>query len=235
MKPTAILEAPAPRKGGVVLLHGFASIPGTMWPLAHRLSRNGYATLIPFYPSWRRELDQVVAQLQVQVTTFTEGQKGKPVHFVGHSMGGLIARALIEQARPANLGKLVMLGTPNGGSEIADRLNRNRFLSRALLGSAAPALVTHRDTARIKSLGKIDYPAGVIAGNRALIDGPISRCLPSPHDGKVSVAATHVAGESDHLVLPITHFALPYHPMVQRQVIYFLETGQFRGNLAGQP
>lgn len=233
MSRTAIFDDPAPGKGGVILLHGFASVPGTMWPLAYRLSRKGYATLVPFYPSWRLELDQIISWLQPQIAAFTEKQHDGPVHFIGHSMGGLVARALIQRARPANLGKLVMLGTPNGGSEIADRLNDNRLLSRMILGNAAPALITRRDAKRIAMLGKLDYPAGIIAGNRAMIDGPFSRQLPRPHDGKVSVAATHAEGETDHVVLPLTHSTLPFHRSAQRQTLHFLDHGCFRRSVAG--
>ena len=233
MSQSRITDGPAPQKGGAVLLHGFGSLPGTMWPLTYRLSRLGYATLVPFYPSWRLELTGIVTRLRPQIAAFAEAQEGRPVHFIGHSMGGLIARALIERDRPASLGSLVMLGTPNGGSEIADRFNGNPLLSRMVLGGAAPALITRRDAQRVAALGHVDYPVGVIAGNRALIDGPLARCLPRPHDGKVSVAATHVEGETDHIVLPLTHFALPYHPITQRQVVHFLEHGRFRRSVTG--
>lgn len=210
---------------GVVLLHGFGALPGTMWRLASSLSACGYATLTPFYPSWRMPLDRLADRLSEPIRTFANGLDG-PVHFVGHSMGGLIIRALLHRYRPAQLGRVVMLGTPNGGSELADLLWGNT-LSRFVLGQAGPTLVTRRDERIAECLGVIDFPMGVIAGNRPMVDGPLAKLLPRPHDGKVSVAATHVEGESDHLVLPVTHMLLPFDARVRRQTLHFLQHGEF--------
>lgn len=210
---------------GVVLLHGFAGWPGVMWPLARSLSHEGYRTFLPFYPSWRWPLDRIVGHLAVRVERFA-AQVGGPVHFVGHSMGGLVARALIRQHRPAALSRVVMLGTPNAGSEIADMLTQYR-ISRFILGQAEAALITRRDRRLIEMLGSVDYPVGIIAGSRPLIHTPISSSLPRPHDGKVSVAATHVEGEIAHVVLPLSHAVLPYHPSAQAQVRAFLSSGAF--------
>jgi pimeloyl-ACP methyl ester carboxylesterase len=170
-------------------------------------------------------LESVAVRLQAALADFSDSLDG-PVHFVGHSMGGLIIRALIHRHRPANLGRVVMLGTPNGGSEIADMLAQSR-LSRVVLGNAAPALVTRREDEFATLLGEVDYPAGVIAGNRAMVDGPWARMLPRPHDGKVSVAATHLEDETDHIVLPISHALLPYHREAQRQTQNFICYGCF--------
>lgn len=210
---------------GVVLLHGFAGWPGLMWPLARSLSREGYRPFLPFYPSWRWPLDRIVGHLASRVERFTE-EVGGPVHFVGHSMGGLVARALIQRQRPATLSRVVMLGTPNAGSEIADMLTRYR-VSRFILGQAEAALITRRDRRLIEMLGSVDYPVGVIAGSRPFLHTPVSSSLPRPHDGKVSVAATHVEGETAHIVLPLSHAVLPYHPRAQAQVRAFLSSGEF--------
>lgn len=226
--PPASDGDPAPIRGGVVLLHGFASLPPIMAPMADRLSRAGFRTWAPFYPSWRLGLRQIVDRLAEPLAAFEAGLGGAPLHFVGHSMGGLVARALIERRRPAVPGRLVMLGTPNGGSEIADRLNDGQRLSRLVLGEAAPVLVTHHRDALLADLGRIDYPTGIIAGDRPLMPGPLAHWLPRPHDGKVSVAATHVEGEADHLVLPLGHAALPWHPTARDETLHFLLHGRFR-------
>lgn len=212
-------------RAGVVLLHGFAAFPGVMWPLAWRLRRLGFATLTPYYPSWARALDAHPATLQPQINRFTSHVEG-PLHFVGHSMGGLIIRALLREQRPPSLGRVVLLGTPNAGSEIADVLHTHP-LARHVLGRAGPLLVTARDDGWRKRLGRVDYPLGVIAGDRCARLAPFAHALPLPHDGKVSVAATHVEGESDHLVLPLTHSGLCFDPRIVRPLVRFLETGSF--------
>lgn len=217
---------PAPHRGGVVLLHGFASFPQVMTPLANRLAAAGFRTWAPYYPSRRLDLPGIVARLADPLAAFVEDLDGAPVHFVGHSMGGLIARALIAHRRPPVLGRVVMLGTPNGGSEIADRLN-GPLLSYLVLGEAADALVTHRPPGWEEQLGRIDYPLGIIAGDRPLMPGPLAQWLPRPHDGKVSVAATHVEGESAHLVLPLGHTLLPWNDAARNQTLHFLMHGRF--------
>lgn len=221
-------DSPQPPPGngaGVVLLHGFAAFPGVMWPLARRLRRMGYAVLTPYYPSWLLPLDANIARLEPQVGRFAERLNG-PVHFVGHSMGGLMIRALLARYRPPRLGRVVLLGTPNAGSEIADYFLANPLL-QPVLGQAAPLLVTRRERAWLTRLGKVDYPLGIIAGGRCGRFAPYAHVLPTPHDGKVAVSATHVDGQADHIVLPLTHSGLCFDPRVARPVGRFLEHGRF--------
>lgn len=214
-------------KGSVVLLHGFAGLPGVMQPFAFALRKQGYRTLAPWYDSWRLPLRTIVDRLAPRVAAFASAQPAdEPVHFVCHSMGGLVARALIARQRPAQLGRVVMLGTPSRGSELADLLDRWPA-TRTVLGRAAPALVTARDPELEAVLGRVDYPLGIVAGDRPMMRGLSDRILPAPHDGKVSVASTHVAGESDHIVLPLSHMMLAYHPAAQAQTAAFLENGAF--------
>ena len=212
-------------RGKVVLVHGFANWPASLWPLAYSLRQAGYATLVPFYPSRRLPFDAIVDRLIEPVHRFAARNDG-PLHFIGHSMGGLIIRAMIERQRPEHLGRVVMLGTPNEGSEIADMLHRAR-LSRLCMGNATAALLTQREAELTARLGKVDYPVGVIAGNRPLLNAPLSWPLPKPHDGMVSVASTHVEGETDHLILPLSHARLCWHRTVKSAVCRFLHDGRF--------
>lgn len=199
--------------------------PGAMAPLARHLRRAGYDVLAPWYRSWDLPLATLVEQLTVTVAAFAQSTPG-PLHFVGHSMGGLMARALIHSERPVNLGHVVMLGTPNQGSELADALH-GRGATRLILGKAAAALITRRDAATSERLGGVDYSLGIIAGDRPMFTAIANMFLPHPNDGKVSVAATHLEGESDHIVLPLSHSMLPYHRAARRQVLHFLDTGSF--------
>lgn len=222
-----------PARENVILLHGFGAVPATMWPLGWTFRQAGYRTFIPFYSSWRAPLMQIVDRLSEQVRNFVARREG-PVHFVGHSMGGLIIRALLQNARPDDLGRVVMLGTPNAGSEIADHLAGNRWAS-LILGQARPALVTRREGELIRLLGEVNYPVGVIAGNRCVLGGPLASLLPFPHDGKVSVAATHLIGQASHIVVPVTHTLLPSHGTARRQALHFIRNGHFIDDTVGRP
>lgn len=223
-----VLSSPA---GAVIVLHGFAGVPGMMTPMTRALRARGYRVFSPWYDSWSLPFAAIVDRLAGPVAAFArETPPDEPLHFVGHSMGGLVARALIAHARPERLGRVVMLGTPSHGSELADLLHRWRA-TRPVLGRAAPTLVTARDPGRdpalAAALGPLDYPLGIIAGDRALLPAVSNRILPPPHDGKVSVAATHVAGEADHLILPLGHMMLAWHRAAHAQTATFLATGAF--------
>ncbi len=219
--------------GTVVLLHGFAGFSVMNRPLARRLRREGYRAVEIGYDSWGLSLQRISERLSPQLARVDESCVG-PVHFVAHSMGGLVARALIHRQRPANLGRLVMLGTPNGGSELADFLEC-RPLLRPILGRAAPALVTRRPPAVDALLGAVDYEIGIIAGDRPLVSPKVARLVPAPSDGKVSVASTRLAGARDHIVLPLPHSLLPYHASAHRQILHFLQEGHFLPPIPSTP
>lgn len=209
---------------GVLLLHGISRTALSMRPLERALRGVGYATLNPTYPSRRRSLIELADGLAPLVRSFAASDDG-PLHIVTHSMGGLVARALLGRHRPERLGRVVMLAPPNAGSEIADLLHRNP-LYRRWFGPAGAQLVTRRDEALSSLLGSADFELGVIAGTRSLY--PLgSLLLPRPNDGRVSVAATCLDGMADHLALPVSHPLIVRDREAIRATIAFLRDGQF--------
>lgn len=162
---------------GVLLLHGHGRLGASMALLARAARRARYATLAPSYP-YRRSLGEIVAWLAPRVAAF-EGEFAGPLHIVTHSLGGLVARALIAAHRPQRLGRVVMLAPPNGGSELADLLIRMR-LDRIALGAAGAHLRTGRAMADEVALGQVDYPLGIIAGDRALLPLSLGLLPPPP-------------------------------------------------------
>jgi pimeloyl-ACP methyl ester carboxylesterase len=184
----------------------------------------GFATLNIGYASSSKPLEALVEEIHPAVARFTASLEGS-VHFVGHSMGGLLARVYIATNRPKKLGRVVMLGPPNGGSEIADRL-KNLSVYRAWFGPAGQQLVTRRDAALAALFPPVDYPVGVIAGNRSIY--PIATALlPKPHDGRVSVANTRLDHMADHIVIGTSHPWLASNRLAIAQTIAFLRGGSF--------
>jgi hypothetical protein len=210
-------------QGGVLLLHGHGRFGASMMVMARAARRAGYATLAPNYP-YRRSLEDIADWLAPRVAAFESSFEG-PLHIVTHSLGGLVARISIAAHRPQRLGRVVMLAPPNGGSELADLLFRMK-LARWILGGSGAYLRTDRDPRHEALLGIIDYPVGVIAGDRPLLPLPF-RLLPLPHDGKVSIAATRVAGLADHVTLPVTHTLMVYDRRVIAAAMAFLAEGSF--------
>src|SRR6516225_7724916 len=166
------------RSEGVVLLHGIGRTHRWLWKLERALQQAGFATLNLDYASRKKPLELLAADIDVAVRHFAEETSG-PLHFVGHSMGGLLARVYIAKYRPERLGRVVMLGTPNGGSEIADRLH-DRALYRAYYGPAGQQLTTRLDSA-LTSLPPPDYDVGVIAGNRSIAPVASLFRMPKPN------------------------------------------------------
>jgi pimeloyl-ACP methyl ester carboxylesterase len=210
---------------GVVLLHGISRTARSFRKMQTTLEGSGFATLNLDYASRRKALDALAEDIHPAIELFADGLTGA-VHFVCHSMGGLLARVYLARYRPKRLGRVVMLGTPNSGSEIADRL-KNFGAYRAFFGPAGQQLGTQRSAVDHAMLPPVDYPVGIIAGNRS-IDPVAGRMLPKPHDGRVSVENTKLDGMADHIVMETTHPWLARNGPAIEQTIVFLRDGEFR-------
>ena len=147
-------EAPelgSARCPGVVLLHGIARTSASLKRLERALQANGFATLNIDYASRRKPIAALADDIHPAIARFAEREA--PLHFVAHSMGGLVVRAYIAKYRPDRIGGVVLLGTPNGDSEVADLLRGSR-LYRAFYGPAGLELTT---AARPDALPVVDY------------------------------------------------------------------------------
>jgi pimeloyl-ACP methyl ester carboxylesterase len=214
-------DAPPP---AVVLFHAIARTSRSLGKLDRALQQAGFATLNLDYPSRRKPLDLLAERVHAAVADFAANNPGA-LHFVGHSMGGLLARVYVARHRPTRLGRVVMLGTPNGGSEVADLL-QGLSLYRKFYGPAGLQLTTHLDGV-LRSLPALDYPVGIIAGNGSL--DPISSILvlPRPNDGRVSVQSSRLDGMADHITIRASHSGLLRHRIAIDQTIAFLRDGRF--------
>jgi len=211
------------RSPGVVLLHGIARTSRSLRKVERALQVCGFATLNLDYASRRKPLEALAADIHPQIADFASTRT--QVHFVAHSMGGLLTRVYVAHHRPAALGRVVMLGTPNGGSEVADLLKRLAIF-RAFYGPAGLQLTTVQDAA-LTSLPLPDYAVGIIAGVSA-IDPIASRfILPRPNDGRVSVQSSKLAGMTDHATVKTSHTGLVRHRVAIDQTIAFLREGRF--------
>ncbi len=207
----------------MLLLHGIGLRAVWLAKLARAIHAAGFEVCNLNYPSRQQPLERLVEHLHAQAGDFIAAPGG-PIFFVGHSMGGLLARAYVSRYRPTRLGGLVMLGPPNQGSEIADLLMRN-LAYRRFFGPAGQQLGTGAAVAMRALLGAVDYPLGVIAGDRAT--PPLGWLLPRPNDGKVAVIRTIAPGMTDHITLHVTHTLMLRHPEVLRQTVHFLQHGAF--------
>lgn len=210
--------------GTVVLLHGLGRSTGSMTRLERELAARGFAVHNVGYPSRSATLEELAEALGVEVERCC-ATPGVPVHFVTHSMGGIVLRAFLETHHPENLGRVVMLAPPNAGSEWVDAL-RDSPLFR-LAGPAAEQLGTDPESAPHR-LGPVDFELGVIAGSRSY--NPLgSWLIPGADDGTVGVASARVEGMRDFRVVDTSHTWIVRDREVLEDTIHFLETGAFRG------
>jgi len=211
-------------QSGVVLLHGIACNSAMMLRMQKSLQKRGFKTLNLSYKSRKRTLEQLANDVRGPIQEFADELNGE-IHFVAHSMGGLLTRVLLMKYRPERLGRVVMLGTPNKGSEVADFL-REVNLYRKIYGPAGQQLCTH-DNEILSILPPVDYEVGVIAGSRAINPVTSNFILPQPNDGKVSVESTKLEGMTDHIVIPTSHAWLTQSSKAIAQTTAFLLNGKF--------
>jgi len=231
-KPAAI--SPAAYAGAaeqspevVILLHGLGLNRFAMARLACGLRRDGYRVINLSYDSRRTPLEQLAAGWLPGVLRIHETDTAPRVHFVTHSMGGILLRLHLRDRRPANLGRIVMIAPPNQGSEVADKLRENPFF-RLFTGVNGRRLGTSPESLP-RQLGPLHADLGIIAGNRSL--NPLfSAWIGRPNDGKVAIDSTRLEGMRDHRIFPISHTWLQYRRPVINAVSTYLRDGHFTPN-----
>lgn len=212
----------------VVLLHGLARSAKSMQKMADFLTSAGYAVCNIDYPSTQHDIERLVDEYVLPAIHQCRVDS-QPLHFVTHSMGGIITRQLAQRlSQQANpdfaIGRVVMLSPPNHGSEVVDKLG-GLAPFYWLNGPAGLQLSTGADS-KPNRLGKANFEVGVITGDRS-INWILSTLLPGKDDGKVTVESAKLAGMTAFKVVHATHPFIMRNNAVLKEVLHFLQHGVF--------
>ena len=208
----------------VVLLHGLNRSWRTMDKLAESLQEDGFSTANVDYPSQSASVEGLAPMVVNEGLHQCRQTGATRIHFVTHSIGGILLRYAHNQTPIPDLGRVVMLGPPNQGSEVIDR-TRNWPGIEIISGEAGLQLGTDEESIP-SQLGPVDFELGVIAGT-GTINPFMSAILPEEDDGKVTVARTQVDGMDDFKVVKNSHFTLMTSDEVIANTTQFLRTGRF--------
>lgn len=216
---------PPMRGTTVILLHGLGEGRDSMRPLADHLRSRLDATVVSFgYASVKADIDAHARALATVVGGLPDADC---LRFVGHSLGNLVVRrwmAVADAVDLARTDRMVMLGPPNQGSDLARMIAHVWPLAERAEGAARDLVV---DWPRVApTLALPTCPFGIVAGGRG--DGAgFSPLLPGDDDAVVRVEETRLPGASDFLLLPVRHAAMMQHEAVQRATVEFLHHGRF--------
>lgn len=214
----------------VALLHGLGRQPRSMRRLAHGLEQAGFEPLPIGYPSRTHSITELIGHLRPRLQALGTGR----VHFVGHSLGGILLRALLAEPVPFTIGRFVMVAPPNRGAYVVTRLGRYPMLHRFF---GRPAVELFRDAPWLAGWPVPACEIGVIAGSRGFHPlAPVSWANallnPHAHDGTVELDSTQLPGMRDHIVIAANHTYICDHPETLRLTLAFLKYGSFADRLA---
>ncbi|MGE4488451.1 MAG: esterase/lipase family protein [Kiritimatiellales bacterium] len=214
---------PVPRNETVVLLHGLCRSSRSMNKMARELTTADYTVINVNYPSRSATIEELTDEVfQPLEKKFPEFGK---IHFVTHSMGGILLTEYLQDHTIKNLGNVVMLAPPTRGSEVPDKLGELK-LYQWINGPAGNQLGTGTGSLPLR-LKEPEMELGVIAGDRS-INPILSMLIPGPDDGKVSLARVRNGTETDFVRLHVTHACMMWNRQVIHQTIAFLKTGAFQ-------
>jgi Palmitoyl protein thioesterase len=218
------LSLPSYAQECVVLLHGLVRSSSSMEKLEEKLISEGYAVANIDYPSRKHRIEHLAKTAVENGLDQCKKQQASKIHFVTHSLGGILVRYYLSINTIENLGRTVMLGPPNGGSEVVDKLQHIpgfEFINGPAglqLGTGAQSIPS--------SLGAANFEVGIIAGTRS-INLILSALIPSQDDGKVSIKNAHLDNEKAFISMPVSHPFIMKNDAVISNVINFLKFGKF--------
>lgn len=210
----------------VILVHGFNKDQSDMIHLKKWLERLGYRAITVDLPLTFSAFDQCVSSFQDQISELGACFDYEKIHFVGHSMGGLVIRSFLASNSVPKLGRCVLIATPNQGTKLAD-ISEKVFKPLGQIYKPLKSLTTC--SMNIASPMNDPTPQiGVIAGisNKHFL----GVLLPKINDGRVEVQSAKCEEMIDFVIRPYGHKDIHHQPEIAELIDVFLQTGKFQAS-----
>jgi triacylglycerol lipase len=216
------------QKECVILLHGLARTSASMNKIETKLIDEGYIVINVDYPSRHRKIEELSEIAVAEGLDYCRQESSWRIHFVTHSLGGILIRYYLSLQQIPELGRVVMLAPPNQGSEVVEEFSG--YPGYELLNGPAGYQLGKDDKSIPLKLGPADFEVGIIAGDRT-INLILSTAFETPNDGKISVEEARLEGMKDFLVVHHSHPFIMKSDEVIDQVLHFLRYGYFQNRL----
>ncbi|MBW3541259.1 MAG: alpha/beta fold hydrolase, partial [Planctomycetes bacterium] len=221
------LELPPMKGKAVVFVHGIVRSSKSFHKMTKRLRGEGYHTFGFDYPSTRITISEAADYFDRAIGSL-EGIE--EIHLVVHSMGGLVVRYWLKEHNDERIRRMVMIGVPNTGAAMADRLRRN-LIYKFVMGPAGAQLATDGE-GLAAALPVPPFEFAILAGARGTVNG-YNPLIPGDDDGTVTVVSTRLSGAADFVTVRCLHSFIMAHDDAIDYTIRFLDTGRFRAD--GEP
>ena len=209
----------------VILLHALARTTYSMSSMTTYLQKSNYIVINQAYPTTRKSINAMANEDVPSMVSQCQQYKPRKIHFVTHSIGGIVLRAYLQNNKLSNVGRIVMLAPPNHGSRLADVFHRN-LLFKIITGPAGQELTTHQSSTPNSLDQEIKYDVGIIAGNFSF--NPLMKFFfHDDNDGKVAVSSARIRGMKDFIVLPVSHTFMMSNVLVLKETLHFIQYGAF--------
>ena len=208
----------------IILLHGLARTSRSMNKAGKLLATYGYKIINVNYPSQKYTIETLAQEFITPALKQCASKGILKIHFLTHSMGGILIRYYLLTQRVDKLGRVVMLAPPNQGSELVDKL-AGWPIFNLINGPAGRQMNTDKSSLP-NTLGEVNYPVGIIAGDKTL-NPLLSLLFSEANDGKVSVSRTQMQGMKDFIVTPYSHTFIMQRVAVIEQALHFIQQGFF--------
>ena len=192
--------------------------------MTRSLEAAGYHVCNVPYPSRKHSIEVLASDFVAPAVRACRSNESETVHFVTHSLGGIIVRQLAKSEADLKIGRVVMLSPPNHGSEVVDKLG-TLSLFALINGPAGLQLATGEEYVP-RSLGPASFDVGVITGSRT-VNPILSLLIPGDDDGKVSIESAKLEGMKDFCVIPSSHTFIMNNKRAIAQALAFLAEGKF--------